>query len=865
MARLPLKLCTLPGSPRARSIEINYGLSDPEGVRSWEADSSPAGGGRYTNYYGQPRGEVSRYNRRMMLKGVKVAQENWHHIRSWRDQAEPLTLSPLWSRATAGTVNTVLPLGKPAPGEGHLQDFLIADKRSEVDFTRYSRRFHPDTGEAVEFHVPLYTDGWKGEQANIGDVIHDTNFPSFEYRAYVDRDAVDVGSITRVYLDPRWDADKFIVGQLVCIQTRELSTNYFEIARVDAKSAANNYLDLSQTTVADAVCTNTSEYTFAQGTSISNNLCPDGDMSDSGVGTWSDRGAPILVEKTDTMNEIGTRALRVIGDGNDTGAEVILGEVPAGTDLVVMVRVDSQRGSAVVNLRDDTTGIDHTMGAAVTGWQWIKYCVEINRGGAGQKEVHLQFFQSGVTEAEMIVQRVEIYENEQDNGGFEPEVGDTFDFGDNITPNSTDNTVYGAAQVQDTVGPWDLSLGIVGLIAVAAGGSYGRVSGVNDGTDTVTVDSWIGGIPANGELCNLRQAEAPGWNDQSMEPTTANYLTQDIDSHSGTYAQGAIADQDSEGFTSAVSSLTSGEWYYIGSYLKMASGSVQYRETGGAAFSQFAFGDYLTYGIADTILRSTVGGTIQVKSTGGAAEWLTDDFWVIRLMGNPYENGEYDLPEQLDTDGYTIFWTWVPDVANGAYPAAAANNWTISRREFDATNRVFASYVPSTTTMQFTNTSTASGADNSDIATTTFSAGDKIHMAMKVDGGTGAMKSWRKINQDAASTGTGAGATIAAGLTRLFLRAGPDDEYHFNCRGALSGITVVNEIMADADIEEVLEIMAGDTGYEQDLTLLEETYGIIYEIEPNGITPWHPADGEYITCDIALREVGRIGAFRNAY
>ncbi len=77
----------------------------------------------------------------------------------------------------------------------------------------------------------------------------------------------------------------------------------------------------------------------------------------------------------------------------------------------------------------------------------------------------------------------------------------TLDWAPAITPASPGGSVFGAGQVVDA--GWDLSLGEVGMIAVASGGNYGHVTGVNDATDTVLVTAWVGGIPVNGETVVL--------------------------------------------------------------------------------------------------------------------------------------------------------------------------------------------------------------------------------------------------------------------------------------------------------------------------------------------------------------------------
>ncbi len=863
------KLNTLPGARRSRSIELSKDLTAPERVRAWEANATPAGGGKHVNYFGQERGEVSRFNRRMVLRGVNVSQENWHHIQSWRDQGEPLALSPLWP---ADTVNTVLPLGKPAPGEDPLQDFLIADKRSAVDFERYSTRFHPITGLPAGFHVPLYTDGWKGEQINVGDVINDAHFPSFEYRAYIDRDAADVGSITRFYLDPRWDADVFWVGQLVMVQTRELDTNVNEIARVDAVNSAGNYLDLSQTTVADAVLTNTSDYTYANRTSVSNNLVPDGDQSDSGVGSYSTVADIELLEKTKTDNETGIQAVRFITDDAADGWSLSIGEVPEATEFAILARVRLDRGNFLLNLwnvteaANDLTENWQASGGIAPGddYTWLRYTVQVS-GGAGQKEIQLRVVQTGATDSEGLIDRIEIYQNSAVNGGMAADADDMYEAElAAVTTSNAATTTYAGNVVSDAAA-WDLSLAVVGEYAAESGGAYGRINNVNDGADQITVDAWINGPPVNGNACAVHFAVAPDWDERNIAPAN-DELWQDDDSHSGDYAQGVGVNASGQGIDTPAAPFETDKWYLVGAYFKVASGAVTMEEdvSGDDIVSGI---DGVAYTFHSGIFRAGGNRGLMIRADGGAADWLVDDVMVVRIPnlastdGGPHDDAIYDLPEALPTTGFTMIGSFTPDIDHGDYDMFATF-LDVSRHFHDVFNmvRVYWFY----TTNQFAFSITNGGATVASKIGTTWSAGDKVCWAAKCTGNpNGDSGVWVKVGTGATVTDDAINNTIPDGLSRAWLRYG----YNFERqpRASIGNYIVINEAMADADIEAILETMAGDTGYEAELTLLEETYGIIYEIEPNGITPWHPADGEYIKCDIALREIGRIGAFSNAY
>ena len=781
------KLNTLPGARRSRSIELSKDLTAPERVKAWDASSRAAGGGKHVNYFGQERGEVSRFNRRMVLRGVNVSQENWHHLRSWRDQGEPLALSPLWP---ADTTLTVLPLGKPAPGEAPLQDFLIADKRSAVDFTRYSTRFHPDTGLPAGFHVPLYTDGWKGEQINVGDVINDAHFPSFEYRAYVDRDAADVGSITRVYLGPRYDADSFWVGQLVMVQTRELTTNKFEAARVDAINSASNYMDLSLIPAGDAVLTQTSDYTYANRTSVSNNLCPDGDMSDSGVGSWTDENTPELTEKSKTFRETGQQGFRIIGGGGAFGKKLTIGSFAAGTDLVVWCRVNVIRGVGfnllLWNLTDGAAIINEA--TAVTGWQWMRFAGKVADGATDPSAVRLYLLQDGAgADTEFSVDRIEIYQNGVVNGGME--------------------------------GPYD-----------------------NEAPQIDVAPDWtaVGGPAAPGDT-----------------------LSEDADEHGGEDAQGIDVDAGNKGVeTDTTNVFVADNWYLVGAYFKVDSGEAMMRTE---TFNVLLEGiDDAAYTFHAALWPANINEGLMVESDGGAADFRVDDVFAVRLPhllaadveGGPFDDAFYDLPLPLDTTAFTFYTVWNPGVANTEFASSVATLTLASRREPDLNERMQVFYAAGT----FTFRTRAAGAGVDVTVSKTFSAGDTIIIFGRYDGGD--VDVWVKVGTDAVVTDADVGSAIGTGITRLFFRA---NSFMQMSRGAYSATTIINEALSDATILDMIGIIAGSSGYEAELTLLEETYGIIYEIEPNGITPWHPADGEYIKCDIALREVGRIGAFSNAY
>lgn len=63
---------------------------------------------------------------------------------------------------------------------------------------------------------------------------------------------------------------------------------------------------------------------------------------------------------------------------------------------------------------------------------------------------------------------------------------------------SSVNTTFSSTTVTDA-SAWDLSAVLAGDYAVASGGSVGLINTVDDGGDQLTVDSWVGGTPSNGE------------------------------------------------------------------------------------------------------------------------------------------------------------------------------------------------------------------------------------------------------------------------------------------------------------------------------------------------------------------------------
>lgn len=104
------------------------------------------------------------------------------------------------------------------------------------------------------------------------------------------------------------------------------------------------------------------------------------------------------------------------------------------------------------------------------------------------------------------------------------------DDGDNVTiptttiTTSSANTSYTTTTVVDGVA-WDLSEVVVGDV-VKADSSEGVITAVNDGTNTVTVSSWVGGTPSNTSVATIeRRGSLTLGNNQELTLGTDNNIT----------------------------------------------------------------------------------------------------------------------------------------------------------------------------------------------------------------------------------------------------------------------------------------------------------------------------------------------------
>ena len=115
---------------------------------------------------------------------------------------------------------------------------------------------------------------------------------------------------------------------------------------------------------------------------------------------------------------------------------------------------------------------------------------------------------------------------------------------------------------------------------------------------------------------------------------------------------------------------------------------------------------------------------------------------------------------------------------------------------------------------------------------------------------------WKKVNTGTTTTGTNAGAAIGAGITRMILRH--QTNYKLAVRGSESGYLVVNEALSDANIEAIIDAFSGADA--DRLALLEETHGIIWEVESTQWAILTPSEDDKFIGSLVLSEIDRVGA-----
>ena len=374
---------------------------------------------------------------------------------------------------------------------------------------------------------------------------------------------------------------------------------------------------------------------------------------------------------------------------------------------------------------------------------------------------------------------------------------------------------------------------LVDRVYIFQGISNGGLEGVYDDEQVAEV------------VCDI----APDWN--KLNTGAGDSLDESADEHGGAKAQDINVTAADRGIVTDAAVLTDGYWYWIGAYFKVASGTAQLI-TGGSEISGTTTA--ATYTLVSGVGLMTGNRTIQAKSIAGAADFLVDDVMAVRLPGNPYDDGYYDLSEPLSTAGFAVETEYMPEVANTAL-TVDAYLWSLSRRTYDAAEDVILYY-------NFTTDSFVLDCDGTTATVAkTFSAGDSVHIGCQVTGAAGSqiVRLSVRVNATAESNNSsGAAATTPTGITRLWIgRLGSG--YANMARGTVSCVLVENAAFSDANITSLLDIYSGAAAPE--LALLEETHGILYEIARDGVRVRGPAKGDEFRLDVLLVEIGRVGVF----
>lgn len=739
-----------------------------------------------------------------------------------QESRQDLCISPPWTEAAV----TFLGL------EEGLDDMREPLTRGSVDFSRSSARFNSVTGEKTPFNEPHFENGVVGKGLNISDVINDALTPSFEFKTYLTADAADAGGNTTLITIAPADAVliddwKAANDDVMVIATEDKTTDTHETFEIDSINTTTGVITASTVTggAASAVLSGTSDYLIANRTYITNNLIADGQMEADGVGSWPKVSDAVAV-KDDADKETGIRSLRVIlpSAGNNKGVDQTVGTLQAFTEVAIFFRYKiifgtwkfAMTAAGGVNITESLSGTD-----------WTDFRASWNVGASGLG-VDFKLLGDTTTFGQIKLDRAEVYINKC-RGSMEPDAGDTYDAEDAAITSSTGATTTFTANTAVDGTAWDLSLAVVGEIA-EADGKHGRINDVNDGTDTITVDSWIGGTPGDGNQCDIKFGVAPGWNEVDVDPAN-DELFQSETEHGGDYAQGINVNAANEGIQTAAGTFIANTWFLVGAFFKVVSGEAYIREDGvGTIIDSIDSASYTFWSAAYE--ASGVTEQLQVFSFGGAADFLVDDVMVIKLIGNPFDDAFFDH-EPLDTTGFMIFGCWVPDESAAGYGATFQVLLEASRRTYDGNNIYQIFYDPANTRFRFGTKVGGAAQQFANVTGQTVAAGSLVIWAVKKDSVNG-LKAWFKIGSAAAGTGVNADTDMATGMTRSWLRGG--DSFVFQGRGSLGCILIENTALVDADIVALID------RYSQDkwLNLITKIDGAFYRLR-HDLTPY-PAE-----------------------
>lgn len=343
---------------------------------------------------------------------------------------------------------------------------------------------------------------------------------------------------------------------------------------------------------------------------------------------------------------------------------------------------------------------------------------------------------------------------------------------------------------------------------------------------------------------------APGWD--KLGTGAGDSLDESADEHGGDKAQYFdIVGGANRGIQTAVNVFTDGTWYLVGAFIKViVAGQVKIRESGTNILTEITDASYT---FQPAIYQGTGANKLEIVGTAGT-EFLADDIMLIKLMGNVFDDGYYDLSEPLSTTGFTIAGLLSPDVANTAL-AVDAYLWQTSRRTNDTNNHAHLHYDKVNNRFEFFVIS--GGVAKNVTLSKTFTAGQAVRWAVRCEDGVD-MDLDVGIGTSAESNANTADAAmdIPDGLTRMWFRDG--NSYSYQARGSIGCILIANEVLSDADLASWFDIMDGTDANGR--ALLEETHGIAYRIQSINMKSWSTARGDMFKGDINLIEVERVGS-----
>jgi hypothetical protein len=213
---------------------------------------------------------------------------------------------------------------------------------------------------------------------------------------------------------------------------------------------------------------------------------------------------------------------------------------------------------------------------------------------------------------------VDVHINKVVNGGMEGVYAKT---GSALHASTGATTTYTATTVTDATA-WTLTNAVVGMIAEAASGKYGFITLIE--ANKLTVDAWVGGTPADTEVCSVYSALAPGWS-----AVGAVTCARSLSVRTGTYAQElTVTGTDATKYLTQTIATVVGTWYHISGWVRTKSGTVTVGRIGITGTVPAAVSTGTTYSYRSFVFRAAGTSTVLVIF-GDATIW--DDLAVIPL------------------------------------------------------------------------------------------------------------------------------------------------------------------------------------------------------------------------------------------